>query len=57
MIAVIRNRKTILVSLVVVALLFLTVGITKARGFTHAPVINVDDEFHSRWRSSSGIFP
>jgi selenium-binding protein 1 len=42
MTAVISNRKTILVSLVVMVLLILTVGIASAGGFTHAPVINVD---------------
>ncbi len=44
MTAVISNRKTILVSLVVMALLILTVGIASAKGFTHAPVITVDGE-------------
>ena len=42
MTAVISNRKTILVSLVVMVLLILTVGIAGAKGFTHAPVIDVD---------------
>ena len=44
MTAVISNRKTILISMVVMALLILTVGIASAQGFTHAPVINVDGE-------------
>ena len=42
MTAVISNRKTILVSMVVMVLLILTVGIASAEGFTHAPVIDVD---------------
>jgi hypothetical protein len=42
MTAVISNRKTFLISLVVMALLILTVGIASAQGFTHAPVIDVD---------------
>jgi selenium-binding protein 1 len=46
MTAVISNRKTFLISLVVMVLLILTVGIASAKGFTHAPVINVDGEYY-----------
>ena len=46
MTAVISNRKTFLISLVVMALLILTVGIASAKGFTHAPVIDVDGEYY-----------
>jgi hypothetical protein len=40
--AVISTRKSISVSLVVLALLTLVVGVASAKGFTHAPVIDVD---------------
>jgi hypothetical protein len=40
--AVISTRKSISVSLVVLALLTLVVGVASAKGFTHAPIIDVD---------------
>jgi hypothetical protein len=40
--SVISTRKSISVSLVVLALLTLVVGVASAKGFTHAPVIDVD---------------
>ena len=42
--SVISTRKSISVSLVVLALLTLVVGVASAKGFTHAPVIDVDGE-------------
>ena len=40
----IKTRKSYIVGLVVLSLLVLTVGVASAKGFTHAPVIDVDGE-------------